>query len=146
MPSATSTEKPKKKKKMSVTPAKQDLSSSLISVSSPGNPQQHKLDGEGLNCKAFKHLLMKHLKPVVYCSGFGHRITDGSLSNVRDLRWKLFVETVKAYDLGCYRTTIDEILVRNESLKTSLAHSLFDMFNTSIKVIFSTRLFGSSHC
>jgi hypothetical protein len=103
-------------------------------------------DGAALESKSFKHVLMKHLKPLVYASGYGHRITDGSLSTSREIRWKLFIEAVKAYDLNGYRSSIDEMLVRDEHLKVRLSHSLFDMFNTSLKVISLTRLIESSSC
>jgi hypothetical protein len=71
----------------------------------------------------------------VYGSGYGHRITDGGLSLARELRWKSFIDTVKAYDLGGFRGSIDALTARDEELKLHLAHSVYDMFNTTLKVI-----------
>ena len=67
----------------------------------------------------------------MFGSGYGHRVTDGSVTNIKSIRLNLMIETIKIFDLGKMRASIDQILVRNEAL----ADSLFDMCNTSLKVV-----------
>ena len=72
---------------------------------------------------------------MLFGSGYGHRVTDGSLTNIKANRFNLMIETIKLFDLGKMRASIDQILARNEELQRALAHSLFDMCNTSLKVV-----------
>lgn len=78
---------------------------------------------------------MRHFRPLLFGSGYGHRVTDGSVTNIKATRFNLMTETIKIFDLGKMRASIDQILVRDEELQRALAHSLFDMCNTSLKVV-----------
>jgi len=105
------------------------------SGSSPSSKNKQPLNSGQLKTKSFKHLLMRPLKAFVYGSGHGHRITDGSLPLFRELRWNSFIDAVKAYNLGGFRTSIDELTVSDAELKLHISHSVYDMFNTTLKVI-----------
>lgn len=128
LPEKLSAGKTKNKKK------KKDVTADSSPVT-PSSNSKCRRDSDYLKSKSFKHELMRPLKAFVYGSGYGHRITDGGLSLARELRWKSFIDTVKAYDLGGFRGSIDALTARDEELKLHLAHSVYDMFNTTLKVI-----------